>query len=39
MGLRVKNLFSNITTDNFIPIGDELIFGRLFNNVFDNIKY
>jgi len=40
---QIKNLFSNITTDNFISIGDELIFGKLFNkigcnNVFDNIK-
>jgi len=40
---QIKNLFSNITTDNFIPIGDELIFGKLFNkigcnNVFDDIK-
>lgn len=34
-----KEFFSSITTDNIIPIGDELIYGRLFdelgcNNVF-----
>ena len=34
---------STVTTDNFIPIGDELIFGRLFdeigcNNLFKNLN-
>lgn len=40
---QLLNLLSNITTDNFIPIGDELIFGKIFdnigcNNLFDNVK-
>jgi transposase len=26
-------LFSSITTDNIVPIGDELIFGRLFDEI------
>jgi len=30
---QLKNLLSQITTDNFIPIGDELIFGKLFNDI------
>lgn len=29
----LKKLLSNLTTQNFIPIGDELIFGKLFNNI------
>jgi hypothetical protein len=29
----LKELLSNLTTQNFIPIGDELIFGKLFNNI------
>jgi len=28
-----EKLFSSITTDNIIPIGDELIFGRLFDEI------
>jgi hypothetical protein len=40
---RLIDLLSNVTTDNFIPIGDELIFGKLFddigcNNVFKDIN-
>jgi hypothetical protein len=40
---QIKDLLSNITTQDFIPIGDELVFGRLFNQlqcnkVFDDIK-
>ena len=27
------DLLSQIATDNFIPIGNELIFGKLFNNI------
>ena len=27
------DLLSQVTTDNFIPIGDELIFGKLFNDI------
>ena len=30
---QLKNILSQITTDNFIPIGDELIFGKLFNDI------
>ena len=30
---QLSELFSTITTDNFIPIGDELIFGRLFDDI------
>jgi len=30
---QLKNLLSQITTDNFIPIGDELVFGKLFNDI------
>ena len=38
---QLLNLLSDVTTDNFIPIGDELIFGKLFddigcNKIFDN---
>lgn len=29
----LKELLSNLTTQNFIPIGDELIFGKLFENI------
>ena len=29
----LKELLSNLTTQNFIPIGDELIFGKLFNDI------
>lgn len=29
----LKELLSNLTTQNFVPIGDELIFGKLFNNI------
>jgi len=28
-----KEFFSSITTDNIVPIGDELIYGRLFNEL------
>lgn len=31
--MQLKDLLSNITTDNFIPIGDELIFGKLFDDI------
>jgi len=30
---QLLDIFSTITTDNFIPIGDELIFGRLFDDI------
>ena len=30
---QLKNLLSQVTTDNFIPIGDELVFGKLFNDI------
>ena len=30
---QLKNLLSEVTTDNFIPIGDELVFGKLFNDI------
>jgi len=30
---QLLELFSKITTDNFIPIGDELIFGRVFDEI------
>ena len=30
---RYKDLFSSITTDNIVPIGDELIYGRLFDEI------
>jgi hypothetical protein len=41
---QIKNLLSDITTQDFIPIGDELVFGKLFeqigcNKIFNNIKY
>ena len=41
---QIKKLLSNITTQDFIPIGDELIFGKLFkqlgcDKIFKNIKY
>ncbi len=29
----LKEIFSQIITDNFIPIGDELVFGRLFDEI------
>jgi len=29
----LSKLFSQITTDNFIPIGDEIIFGRIFDEI------
>jgi hypothetical protein len=40
---QIKELLSDITTQDFIPIGDELVFGKLFSQlkcdqVFDNIK-
>ena len=40
---RLTDILSQVTTDNFILIGDELFFGKLFdklnlNNIFDNIK-
>jgi len=40
---QIKKLLSNLTTQNFIPIGDELVFGELFNllqcnKVFEGIK-
>jgi hypothetical protein len=40
---QIKDLLSNLTTQDFIPIGDELVFGKLFSQlecdkVFDNIK-
>ncbi len=39
----LKDLLSNLTTQDFIPIGDELIFGKIFNdigcnNIFMDIK-
>ncbi len=30
---RHKDFFTSITTDNIIPIGDELIYGRLFDEI------
>lgn len=30
---RYKEFFASITTDNIIPIGDELIYGRLFDEL------
>jgi hypothetical protein len=38
---KLLELLSQITTDNFVPIGDELIFGKLFdaigcNSIFEN---
>ena len=27
------DILSQVTTDNFIPIGDELIFGKLFEDI------
>jgi hypothetical protein len=41
--IQIKKLLSNLTTQNFIPIGDELVFGELFhllqcNKVFEGIK-
>lgn len=40
---QLLNLLSSVTTDSFIPIGDELIFGKIFddigcNNLFDNVN-
>jgi hypothetical protein len=40
---QIKDLLSNLTTQDFIPIGDELIFGKLFNQlkcdkIFDSVK-
>ena len=40
---QIEYFLSTVTTDNFIPIGDELIFGRLFdeigcNNLFENLS-
>jgi hypothetical protein len=40
---QIKDLLSNLTTQDFIPIGDELIFGKLFNQlecdkVFDSVR-
>lgn len=40
---QLLDLLSSVTTDNFIPIGDELIFGKLFddigcNKIFENIN-
>jgi len=40
---KIKELLSEITTQNFIPIGDELVFGKIFNDIgcndiFDEIK-
>ena len=29
----LKEILSSLTTQNFIPIGDELIFGKIFNNI------
>ena len=39
----LKKILSEFTTQDFIPIGDELVFGRLFNdigcnNIFKNIQ-
>ena len=39
----LEHFLSTVTTDNFIPIGDELIYGRLFdeigcNNLFSNLN-
>jgi len=39
----LKKLLSGLTTQDFIPIGDELIFGKIFNNIgctnlFNNVK-
>ncbi len=28
---QINDLLSNLTTQDFIPIGDELVFGRLFS--------
>ena len=41
--LLLKKLLSKFTTQDFIPIGDELIFGKIFNNIgcnnlFNNVK-
>ena len=41
--VQLKNLFLQVTNENLIPIGDELIFGKLFemigcNNIFDELK-
>ena len=41
--LLLKKLLSKLTTQDFIPIGDELIFGKIFNNIgcnnlFNNVK-
>lgn len=40
---KLLNILSNITTDDLIPIGDETVFGKLFDdigcdNIFKNIK-
>ncbi|WP_431605755.1 IS1634 family transposase [Aliarcobacter butzleri] len=41
--LLLKKLLSKLTTQDFIPIGDEVIFGKIFNNIgcnnlFNNVK-
>lgn len=41
--LLLKKLLSKLTTQDFIPIGDELIFGKIFNNIgcnnlFNNVR-
>ncbi len=30
---QIKDLLSDITTQNFIPIGDELVFGKIFDSI------
>ena len=40
---QLKDFFLQVTNENLIPIGDELIFGKLFemigcNNIFDELK-
>ena len=39
--IKLKEIFSKITNDNIIPIGDELIYGKIFdkigcNDIFNN---
>ena len=39
----LQEIFSKITNDDIVPIGDELIYGKIFdkigcNNIFDNLK-
>lgn len=41
--IKLKEIFSKITNDNIIPIGDELIYGKIFdkigcNDIFNNLK-